>query len=68
MRGGVAEQNKVLQHLRKECRVAANMAGVKGLSLLSADPNMTRLGKRKRQGNNETMSADAVLSRRRIAL
>ncbi len=68
LRGGVAEQNKVLQLLRNECRVAAGMAGVKGLSLLSADPNLIRLGKRKRQDQNETMSADGASSRRRLDL
>ena len=38
MRGGVREQNKVLQQIRKAARAEANMKDVTGFSLLSAKP------------------------------
>ncbi len=68
LRGGVAEQNKVLQQLRKECHVASGMANVRGFSLLSADPNKTRLGKRKRSKHNDNLSADDASHRSRLGL
>ena len=48
LRGGVHEQNKVLQLIRNLSRVAANMKGVSGFSLISSDPGKTLLGRRKR--------------------
>ena len=36
LRQGIAEQRKIIIQLRKECRAAAGMSGVKGFSLLSA--------------------------------
>ena len=58
MRGGVDEQNKVLQRIRKECRVAAGMKNVKVFSRLSADPRKMTLGKRKRPASTEIISVD----------
>ena len=58
MRGGVEEQNKILQRVRKECRVAAGMKNVKGFSRLTADPTKIRLGKRLNPDSYEVMSAD----------
>jgi hypothetical protein len=66
MRGGIKEQNTILQLIRKQCRVDAGMGNVKGFSLISADPNKTRLGKRIRSGSFDTQSADNVHSRKRI--
>ena len=58
LRGGVLEQNKVIQAARKTCRVEAGMAAVTGFSLLSSNPNTILLGKRGAVANDETMSAD----------
>ncbi len=58
LRGGVSEQNKVIQDIRKKCRVSARMGGVKGFSLISAKPAMPKLGKRKRSRVSERFSED----------
>ena len=48
LRGGVAEQNKIIQGLRKASRVAAGMRDVAGFSLLSAATGQALSKKRKR--------------------
>ncbi len=62
LRGGVLEQNRVIQVIRKECRVASGMANVTGFSLLTADPKKGKLGKRK---FTETQSEDDKFSFKR---
>ena len=42
LRIGVREQAQLVQYLRKECRIAANMKGITGFSLLSAHPSKKR--------------------------
>ena len=46
MRGGVKEQNKVIQTIRAQCRALSGMSEVKGFSLLSANPRRVGQGKR----------------------
>ena len=48
LRGGVAEQNKLLQQLRSSSRVAAGMKDVQGFSLLSVATGQALSKKRKR--------------------
>ena len=48
LRGGVAEQNKIVQQVRKASRIAANMKDVQGFSLLSAETGKAISKKRKR--------------------
>ena len=67
LRGGVKEQNKVIQIARDKCRVAAGMSGVRGFSLISADPNKTRLGKRSRMNGNDSGSAGNAYSTKRVS-
>ena len=66
LRGGILEQNKVIQAARKACRAEAGMGKVTGFSLLSANHSTNLLGKRGAAANDETMSADnGFLGKRR---
>ena len=66
LRGGVAEQNKVLQKLRKDCRVAAGMKNKTGFSLLSAETGKALSKKRKRSTMDETMNIANGYTAKRI--
>ena len=58
--------NKIIQDIRKKCRVSAGMAGVKGLSLISAKPAVSKIGKAKRSRVSERFSEDNEYSVKRI--
>ena len=49
LRGGVREQNALLQRLRNECRTNAQLANVSGFSLLRARRDPKRLAKDKKK-------------------
>ena len=67
LRGGVKEQNEVLQYVRKRCRVAAGMGKVKNFSLLSARGTGKTLGKRKRREVTKIMESGNEFSVKNIA-
>ena len=65
LRGGVKEQTQVLIFIRKQARAEANMNGVSGFSLISADPRKTR-PRSKRALSLDNLDEPANLYRKRI--
>ena len=65
MRGGVREQNKLIQAVRKALRKDSGMADVTGFSLLSVAPIRTGVKRTRQQMTDDTVSMnDALYSKK----
>ena len=61
MRGGVREQNKLIQLIRKKLRKDIDMSNVTGFSLLSVGPPKTGVKRTRTMMGDDTLSADFAL-------